>query len=368
MLKRILKMLFAFIAVAGALLALYLQLPMFGQWPQGERLTRIEKSSNYRNGQFHNTLETPVMVGNAFKSAVEFLFKSRSGLEPRSLIPSVKTNLKDLSINDEILVWFGHSSYFLQLSGKRILVDPLFSEVSSPVLFFPKAFAGTNSYKPEDMPKLDYLIITHDHWDHLDYQTVIKLKQKIKKVICPLGVGAHFECWGFKADQIIEMDWGEEICENGIEVHCLPARHFSGRGVFRNKSLWASFLIKSDHFRIYFGGDSGYDDHFREIGDRFGEIDLAILDSGQHDQNWKYIHMMTDEVIKASKDLKAKAFLPSHICKLCLANHAWDEPLDEISEMAKSEKLSVLTPIIGRRIELKSRKQTANHWWKSVKK
>lgn len=362
-------MLFAFIVVAGALFALYLQLPMFGQWPQGERLARIEKSPNYRNGQFHNIHETQILLKNPFRNMLRFLFRNESNLRPQHHLPSVKTNLKDLNINDEILIWFGHSSYFLQLYGKRILVDPLFSEVSSPALFFPRAFAGTNSYKPEDMPKIDYLIITHDHWDHLDYQTVIRLKHKTKKVICPLGVGAHFEFWGFQADQIIEMDWGEEtVCDKDFSIYCLPARHFSGRGIFRNKSLWASFLIKSDDFKIYFSGDSGYDNHYKEIGDRFGEIDLAILDSGQHDQNWKYIHMMTDEVIKASKDLKAKMLLPSHICKLCLANHAWDEPLDEISEMAKSEKLSVLTPIIGRRIELKSRKQTANHWWKGVKK
>lgn len=366
--KRSTIMLFIFALAIGLLIILYFQRPMFGKLPHGERLARIEKSSNYRNGQFKNINKTQMLLRNPIKVGINFLFRNESNLKPSCKLPAIKVDLKKLDIKEDVLIWFGHSSYFIQINGIRILIDPLFSEVSSPVMFFPRAFAGSDIYKPKDMPEIDYLIITHDHWDHLDYRTVLELKSKTKKVICPLGVGAHFEFWGFKNEQIIEMDWGEEsICNNGVNVCCLPSRHFSGRGFFRNKSLWASFMIKTNDFKIYVGGDGGYDTHFIEIEKKFGPVDIAILDSGQHNESWRYIHMMTDEVIKASKDLKAKVLLPSHICKLCLANHAWNEPLEELSEMMKNEKFSILTPIIGEKIELKSKKWIKNNWWKSIK-
>lgn len=358
--------LFVFIIVILVLAALYFQLPMFGQLPRGERLAMIERSPNYKNGEFNNIHKTQMLLKNPIKIAIKFLFRDGLNLKPQCRLPVIITDLKNLNIEENVLIWFGHSSYFIQIDRNRILVDPLFSEVSSPVAFFPRAFAGTNIYKPQDMPEIDYLIITHDHWDHLDYETILALKSKTKKIVCPLGVGAHFESWGFKNEQIIEMDWGA-VYDGSISIYCLPSRHFSGRGFFRNKSLWASFMIKADDFKIYIGGDGGYGPHFVEIGKRFGSVDVAILDSGQHNQDWRNIHMMTDEVVKASKDLKAKALLPSHICKLCLANHAWNEPLDELSEMMKNEKFSFMTPIIGEKVELKSNKRTENSWWKSIK-
>jgi L-ascorbate metabolism protein UlaG (beta-lactamase superfamily) len=145
-----------------------------------------------------------------------------------------------------------------------------------------------------------------------DYETVLQLKSKVKKIVCPIGVGEHFEYWGFSIDRILEMDWGEEVSlDKDLTIFCLPAQHFSGRGFRRNKALWCSFLLKTKDFRCYIGGDSGYGTHYREIGDRFGLVDLAILDSEQHNQNWRHVHMMTDEVAKASQDLKAKRLLTS---------------------------------------------------------
>ncbi|MDR3186870.1 MAG: MBL fold metallo-hydrolase [Holosporaceae bacterium] len=351
-----------------AFIALYLQLPMFGRLPQGERLARIEKLPNYRDGKFHNIRETPLMIKNPVKTALKLLLERKTERMPPKPLPAIKTDLHNLDPKENVLVWFGHSSYFIQIDGRRILVDPLFSKVSSPLLFFPEAFAGTDIYRPEDMPEIDCLIISHDHWDHLDYKTVLQLRPKVKTVICPIGVGEHFEYWGFSREKIIEMYWNENISPmESFEVHCLPARHFSGRSIFRNKSLWASFLLISKGFKIYIGGDSGYDTHYVEIGNRFGPMDIAILDSGQHNENWRHVHMMTDEVIKASCNLRTKMLLPAHICKISLAYHSWDEPLMELSRMAKGEKFSIVTPIIGEKVKLRSPLQITSRWWENLK-
>ncbi|MDR2781450.1 MAG: MBL fold metallo-hydrolase [Holosporaceae bacterium] len=353
-----------FVACAIVSIVCYFRLPMFGRLPSGQRLGRIEKSSNYRGDAFRNINEKPLLLKNPIIAVLKFLFGNNVGLKPPYPLPSVKTDLKNLNVNEDLLIWFGHSSYLIQLNGKRILVDPLFSEVSSPVLFFPKAFDGSNVYQVEDMPEIDYLIITHDHWDHLDYNTVLRLKSKVKKIICPLGVGEHFEYWGFNVSCLLEMDWNEEISlDQNLTIFCLPAQHFSGRGFFRNTSLWCSFLLKTKDFQCYIGGDSGYGTHYKEIGKRFGPIDLAILDSGQHNQNWRHVHMMTDEVVNALYDLNGKSLLPVHICKVRLANHQWDEPLNELSMMLDEKKL--LTPMIGEKIHIKSSDNTTKKWWKT---
>lgn len=360
--KMICSVLLIFVAIVA-----YMQLPMFGHIPSGIRLEQIRKSLNYQDDHFCNIHNTSVMVRNPLKSMSKFLFKNRTNLAPPAPLPSIRTDLHSLNPREDVLVWFGHSSYFVQIDGIRILVDPLFSEVSSPLLFFPRAFAGSNIYKPEDIPNIDYLIITHDHWDHLDYETVCALKDRIRTVVCPLGVGEHLEYWGFRSDRIIEMDWNSDlVCSNEFSIYCLPARHFSGRGIFRNKALWASFLIQSNGFKIYFCGDSGYDTHFAEIGSRFGGVDVAMLDSGQHDPNWHQIHMMTDEVVLAARDLGTKILIPAHICKLSLANHAWDEPLKELTDLVKYEHFQMVIPMIGEKIDLHARSHPSNNWWKSL--
>lgn len=355
-------------AVSGAVF-LYIHFPMFGRLPQGERLARIQKIPNYRDGQFHNIHATPVLIKKGLASTwFGFLFRKTKNLTPPKALPSIKTDLKRLNPKEDVMVWFGHSSYFLQISGKRILIDPLFSEVSSPVLFFPKAFEGTCTYQADDIPELDYLIITHDHWDHLDYQTVKKLRTKVQKVICPLGVGETLEHWDFSKDQIIEMYWGDSQSLDGeLFIHCLPSRHFSGRGFIRNKTLWASFLIKTNNLKLYFSGDSGYDDHFKEIQKKFGAIDFAMLDSGQHDESWKYIHMMTPDVVQAAQDLKTKILMPSHICKLSLAYHPWDEPMEELVKFSKNKDFKLFIPMIGEKINLQSKEWSLKTWWRNIK-
>jgi L-ascorbate metabolism protein UlaG (beta-lactamase superfamily) len=299
-----------------------------------------------------------------FSMAFKFLFKT-NGMRPNKPIPAIKPNLLDLSSDKDLLIWFGHSSTLLQIDSKRILIDPVFSVAASPVPFFNRAFKGTSIFAPSDMPTIDYLIISHDHWDHLDYPTVKALKPKTSHIICPLGVGEHFERWGFDMNNVIEMDWNEIANpEPGIEIICLPARHFSGRGLSPNQSLWASFMVKTPNMKIYIGGDSGYDTHFADIGNRFSNIDLAILENGQYGDSWKYIHMTPEQSVQAAKDLRAKIVLPVHNSKYPLGLHTWQEPLDRFIAAYDSSDFKLLTPMIGETIDLRDSVFLCKQWWK----
>lgn len=343
----------------------FMQQEQFGKQPSDYRLELIKKSSNYRNNSFQNLSHTPDLTEGAsmFSVLKEFIFNKNEFKKPDQSIPTVKTNLLALNPKENVVVWFGHSSYFIQIDGKKILVDPVLSDSVSPISFTNKAFEGTNIYKAEDFPEIDYLFISHDHWDHLDYKTMIKLRPKIKKVITGLGTGAHFEHWFFDSDKIIEKDWNESITlEKGFEVNVVPARHFSGRTFTRNKALWVSFVLKTPTSKLFLGGDSGYDSHFEEIGKQFGPFDLVFLENGQYDKSWKYIHMMPNEVLQAAIDLKAKKLFPVHSSKFVLANHNWNEPLSKISELAAASDIQLITPLIGEKAEIHSEKVFPK-WW-----
>ncbi len=362
---------FALIVLFVIVVFLYMEHPKFGKNPTGKRLADIKQSPNYREGQFQNIHPTP-QISEGYSIAevfFEFFFKKSARRRPNNSIPSIKTDLYKLPIDQDILVWFGHSSYFIQIDGKRILVDPVFSGNASPIPGTTKSFEGTDIYTSADFPLIDYLFITHDHYDHIDYETIIQLKGKVKKVICGLGVGAHFEYWGFSSDILIEKDWNEEIAlDNGFTVFTAPARHFSGRGFKRCRTLWMSYVLQTPTMKIYIGGDSGYDTHFAEIGNQYGPIDLAILDNGQYDDKWKYIHAMPNQVLQAAHDLKARRLLPVHSAKFALANHPWDEPLIKISELTanSNDPISLATPMIGELVFLKDAEQRFEKWWIGV--
>ncbi len=346
---------------------LFVKHPKFGKTPHGERLELVKKSPNYKNGIFQNLSETPQLAEEAtFSKIFHDLFFSKNR-RPKHKIPSQKNDLLHLPPNDDVLVWFGHSSYFIQIDGKRILVDPVFSGNASPFSFMIKAFGGADVYNSEDIPEIDYLFITHDHWDHLDYKTILRLKPRVGKVITGLGTGEHLEYWGFGNEQIIEKDWYQSVeLGGGFTVTVTPARHFSGRGLKSKQSLWASFVLQTPTFRIFIGGDGGYDFHFAETGQKFGPFDLAILENGQYNISWKYIHMMPEQVLQAAKDLKAKRLFPVHNSKFALANHAWDEPLKKITELNKEAKLPVITPMIGEKVLLKKESQEFSNWWEEI--
>ena len=344
----------AVIAVICISVFAFINQPSFGRLPQGERLERIKRSPHYHDGQFTNLHQTPMMTSDKgrFGAMLSSLFRKTERLRPEDAVPTIKTDLHKLERDKDVLIWFGHSSYFIQIDGKRILVDPVFC-MASPVSFVNKPFKGTDIYKPEDMPDIDYLVISHDHWDHLDYRTVKSLKDRVGKVICGLGVGEHLEHWGYRKEQLVELDWQENAAlDNGFTVHCLPTRHFSGRGLKANQTLWASFLLETPSQKLYMAGDGGYDSHFKEIGKRFPDIDLAILENGQYNEDWKYIHLMPSNMGKAARELKAKRILTVHHSKYALAKHPWDEPLKNEKNMQKQDSLNMLVPVIGEVVPL----------------
>lgn len=349
----------------------YMQHPKFGKAPSGKRLKLIKQSPQYKDGKFQNMHFTLYVTEGYSMSSVtyDFVFTKFPRTEPTDTIPSIKTDLKNLPITGNVLVWFGHSSYFIQLNGKRFLIDPVFSGNASPVPNSNKSFKGTDIYSADDMPEIDYLLISHDHYDHLDYQTIIKLEPKIKNIVCGLGVGEHFEHWKFDSSKIIEKDWNEKvIIADDFTLHTATARHFSGRGFTRNNTLWLSFILQTPNMKLYLGGDSGYDTHFVEIGKKFGGFDLALLDNGQYNLAWQEIHMLPDEVLKAAKDLETKRLLPVHSSKFKLAFHPWDEPLLTINELnEKKYHLPLVTPKIGEVVYLNDINQVFSEWWKEIK-
>jgi L-ascorbate metabolism protein UlaG (beta-lactamase superfamily) len=357
----------------GLLLAaatfLFMKQAKFGQAPSGEHLSKITQSANYDKGEFRNLIFTPDLSEGYSMMGIMYdqLIKNNPRVEPERTIPSQKTDLLSLPEEENVLVWFGHSSYFIQLDGKKILVDPVFSGNASPIPGTVKAFGGTDVYSVEDLPEIDYLFISHDHYDHLDYNTIVKLKEKVNTVICGLGVGAHFERWGYSSDQITEQDWYDKLePDSGFVIRTLPARHFSGRGFTRKNTLWASYLFESPSQTIYFGGDSGYDPFFAEIGEKYGPIDLAILDNGQYNPAWKELHLFPEEVIQATKDLKAKRLFPVHSSKFTLAMHPWDEPLKEVSRLNQELPIPMITPVIGEKVNLNDTTQTFTEWWEGI--
>ncbi len=323
-------------------------------------------SPNYVDGQFHNLEPTQHLSGDrSYLSAISrYLFQKPEHRTPSAALPMIKTNLKALDRNRDLIIWFGHSSAYLQLDGKRILIDPVFGGNASPFSFINEAFKGEYPYTAEDMPDIDYLVISHDHWDHLEYTTLTKLSPRIKTVICPLGVGAHLEHWGFSPLNIHEGDWNDTFkLEPDFTIHILPARHFSGRGLERNQTLWASFMLETSSRRVFYSGDSGYGKHFADIGRRFGKVDLAIMENGQYDPAWKNIHMMPEEVVQGAIDVHAKAVLPVHSGRFAMSRHPWDEPYIRITEASRDKNFQLMTPVIGRVVYLDDAGQTFYPWW-----
>jgi L-ascorbate metabolism protein UlaG (beta-lactamase superfamily) len=341
----------------------------FGSKPAGQRLQTIQASGNYRKGQFQNLSVTPQLTGGASFGSVlmKFIFGKKPRRMPAQRLPSVKTNLLQLRKEEDVLVWMGHSSYFMQVDGKTILVDPVLSGHASPLSFTTRSFAGADIYTTDDIPEIDFLFITHDHWDHLDYNTIKKLQPNIKTIITGLGTAAHLERWGFDTNSIIEKDWNESAAlADGFTVTVTAARHFSGRTFVRNKAIWASFVLQTPAHKIFIGGDSGYDTHFKTIGNTHGPFDIAILECGQYDKNWKYIHMMPEETVQAAQDLQAKKLLAVHWGKFALANHPWDDPVNRVHKAATENNIPLLTPMIGEKVNINDDAQSFKTWWKDV--
>ncbi|EGD01817.1 MBL fold metallo-hydrolase [Burkholderia pseudomultivorans] len=347
-----------------------LQHPLFGALPQGERLARILRSPNYAGGAFRNQIDSPMLTTNQpeWEMWMETVFGRGKGQpRPPGAIPAIRTNLKALDPAQDLVVWLGHSSYFVQLGGKRILIDPVFSTNAAPVPRTSTAFDGTSIYAAEDMPGIDALLITHDHYDHLDYRTIQALRPKVKRVVTGLGVGAHFEAWGYDMSIVREADWNDVVeLTPALHVHVTPARHLSGRGLTRNQSLWAGFAIISPNRRIFFSGDSGYAPHFREIGRRLGPFDWVALDTGQYDPRWANVHMNPEQAAQAAEDLRTRVLTPAHVGRFSIAPHDWDDPFKRITVASEKRDYALWTPKIGRPMYLDGRMQKFPPWWGEV--
>lgn len=358
--------------LSGGGIFYYVNRPEFGKLPSGERLQKILNSPHYFTDHFECL--TPVQVmseddadkENRVVATLKFIFGDKKGLTPPRPIPSVKTNLKELPQDLDCAVWMGHSTIYLQLAGKRILLDPVFSSYASPIFFINRAFEGSNIYTAEDFPEIDILAITHDHWDHLDYPSVMALKPKIKAVLCPLGVGEHLEHWGFSPEKIIEEDWDSEIeIGNELTAHILTSQHFSGRMLKPNPTEWCAFAFITPRRKIFCSGDGGYSNHFKKIGEVFKSFDFAFMENGQYNKAWHAIHCLPNETAAAAEDIHAQNVIPIHGGKFALARHEWNAPYRDLTSESFNKSYKLLTPKIGELIDF-TKEQNFSEWFNAI--
>jgi L-ascorbate metabolism protein UlaG (beta-lactamase superfamily) len=337
-----------------------------GKLPGGAMLDRLRESPQYRNGAFRNVEETTVMKKDVsyFSALLEFTKRSPH-VEPPGPLPVQKSDLS-LPVSEGCHVtWFGHSSYYLQIAGLNILVDPVFG-YASPLPIFGHPFRYTEDFTVEELPVPDVLVITHDHYDHLEYETLLALRSRVKRVVVPPGVSSHLVYWGYAMEQITELDWWQcTLIKEGVQLTATPARHFSGRAFKRNQTLWSSYVLEAGKTRVFIGGDSGYDRQFSEIGGRFGSFDLSILECGQYGKNWPQIHMVPEETSAAAFDLNSRVLLPVHWGKYNLSVHSWDEPVNRLVDAVSGTGLQLLTPKPGQRVSL-TEAGALPQWWKEI--
>ena len=286
--------------------------------------------------------------------------KPQSPVTAKPLDTVFDGNSKQLS-----MTWLGHSTLLIQMDGVKMITDPVFSKRTSPVSFAgTKAFDYMPNYQLEDLPELDYVLISHDHYDHLDYKTIDYLKNKVKAFVVPLGVAAHLVRWGVIEEKIIELDWYDEAKLEGIKLTSTPARHFSGRGLTnRNSTLWCSYVIQGSSQSVFFSGDSGYGPHFKEIGEKYGPFDYCFMECGQYNPSWADIHMSPEESAQAFVDLKGKNLIPIHWAKFALALHAWTEPAERITKKADELNIKVSLPPVGALVNDETIDSYSERWW-----
>ncbi|WP_349606073.1 MBL fold metallo-hydrolase [Cupriavidus sp. DF5525] len=363
------KAIMILVALGALAIVAYLQHPLFGELPGGERLARIAHSPNQSDGTFHNQIDTPVLTTD--ESQVSIMLSNAFGKKghprPPGAIPAVKADLKALDASQDLVIWLGHSSFFVQLGGRRILIDPVFSINAAPVQLTNVAFDGTGIYAADDMPEVDFLLITHDHYDHLDYPSIRALQPKVKQVVAGLGVGAHFEAWGYDMRTVHEADWYEAIEQApALQIHVTPARHFSGRTFTRDKALWVGFALVSGQRRLFFSGDSGYAPHFVEVGKRYGPFDWVALDTGQYDPRWANVHMTPEQAAQAAEDLRTRVLMPGHVGRFSISPHDWDDPFKRIAAASQGRSYTLWTPEIGQPMYLDGRAQEFSPWWEAI--
>lgn len=355
--------------VLGVILFVNLS-PQFGGAPSEDDIQFFEQESNYQDGTFHNLV--PTSRGFSWKTFKETLYdyyKGNLNREPQKEIPVIKQTAKEIDQPNQV-VWFGHSAFYVQINGKSILIDPMLTETPSPVSFLSKSrYSNSLPIEITDLPEIDFVFISHDHYDHLDYESIKALQSKTKKYVVPLGVDAHLKEWGVPDSNIHRFNWWEKNEIDGLEIVFTPSRHFSGRGITdHNATLWGSWIIKDESHNLFFSGDGGYGDHFKEIGKKYGPFDFAMLECGQYNSRWKDIHMLPEETAQAGVDVKAKVAMPIHWGAFTLSIHDWFEPPERMLKKANDLNLNVITPMIGEIIYLDSLSNYLSvNWWEKCR-
>lgn len=340
--------------------------PEIGAQPAGKRLARIKASPNWADGMFRNldALETSKSGKSRTEIMLSFLTESNPGRFPAGPVPHAASRLADLP--DDHFAWLGHSGFFIRMGGRRLLIDPAMHQ-AFPFPGFYKPFPGADALQTGDLPPADVLLITHDHYDHLDSATAVALRSRVARVVCPLGVGAHFELWGWAPERITELDWFESTRDGSLTITALPAQHFSGRTFQGNQTLWAGFMLEAGGFRLYHSGDTSFGRHFAMIREAFPTIDLALLEDGQYDEDWPGVHLLPPSWRRAAQTLAPRAVMPIHNSKFCISHHPWKDPLENAVRTADELGLALATPIIGEPVALDpALRPVFHHWWERV--
>ncbi len=334
-----------------------------------QRMLKIKNSVNYKDGKFINLIPTTVSKSGTFFKTLKKFICGEEELEPITPLPVVTTDKKTIEGNKNkfSVTWIGHSTSLISLDGMLILTDPIFSNSASSLPLAPKRFHNRLPISVEGLPYIDIVLISHDHYDHLDYDTIIKINPKTGVFYTPLGVGAHLEKWGVAPEKIIEFDWWESgVHKSGIKLVAGPARHFSGRMITdKDNTQWASWIIIGKKHRVFFSGDSGYFETFSEIGKKYGPFQVTMLEMGAYNKFWPEIHMNPEEAVKAHMDLRGEILLPIHWGTFSLSTHDWREPIERLIVEAKKKGVQISTPVVGESIVYKKNVPNSK-WWRST--
>ncbi len=345
------------LAIAGgvtaglaATVAAGLRHSVFGGTPQGERLARMQRSPQWRDGRFRNA--TPSVMAGSPKAVWEWLTADRGLRQPDLEVPIERRRAADFAHPHDLrLTWLGHGTTLVEIEGARILIDPVFGGHASPGPAFGVARFHDPPLPVTQVPLLDAVVLTHDHYDHLDAGTVRDLAPRVPVWVCPLGVGAHLERWGVLPGRIVELDWWDETVVSGIRLVATPARHFSGRSLRdRDRTLWCGWAVVGARHRVYATGDGGYDRAFAEVGERLGPFDATLAEIGAYNADWADIHMGPEQAVRAVQDARGGLMLPVHWGTFNLAFHGWTEPAERVIVAAERAGVPLAVPRPGQSV------------------
>jgi len=338
-------------------------LASLGGRPEGSRLERVRRSPQFANGRFRNAQPTS-LVTSSYREMARRQFFGDEQREPVHPVPVIRGNYSAAPLSGLRATWLGWSTVLVEIDGKRILTDPVWSERCSPsTLVGPKRFHAP-PIALDALPHIDVVVISHDHYDHLDMPVVRALAAKGTRFAVPLGIGAHLERWGVPQAQIAELDWNESVEIDGLRITATPSRHYSGRNpLHANETLWASWVVKGAQHRIFFSGDTGYFDGFKRIGQEHGPFDLTLLKIGAYDVTWADIHMSPEEAVQAHVDLRGRVMIPVHWATFNLGFHAWREPPDRTLAASQKAAITLIVPRPGEPID-PARPASIPPWWR----